>query len=84
MGFSAFGHLNISAIDMKKMPVNGLTELERFSYVVHSIESNCQIVPCGSYKKNTLGEVQLNDAFSGVKIDRLADPTSYMHFRPVI
>jgi radial spoke head protein 9 len=83
MGFSAFGHLSIEGVDMKTMPANGLTELDRLSFVVHSIENNCQIVPCGSYKKNTLGEVAPNDAFNGLELAKLEDLNNYMHLRPV-
>jgi radial spoke head protein 9 len=68
---------------MKKMPENGLTELDRLSYVIHSIERQCQIVPIGSYKKNTLGEVCVNDAFKGLKFDDLTDLNQYMHLRPI-
>ena len=68
---------------MKKMPENGLTELDRLSYVIHSIERQCQIVPVGSYKKNTLGEVCVNDAFKGLKFDDLCDLNQYMHLRPI-
>jgi hypothetical protein len=82
MGFSAFGHLNISGIDMKKMPANGLTELDRLCHAVHSIESACQIVPCGSYMKNTNQEIQKNDAFTGCSIKELSDLNNYMHLRP--
>jgi radial spoke head protein 9 len=83
MGFSPFGHLNIQGVDMKNMPANGLTELDRLAFAVHSIDNNCQIVPCGAYKKNTIGEVGPNEAFSGLPVDKLTDLNNYMHVRPV-
>lgn len=83
MGFSPYGHMNIQGVDMKCMPADGLTELHRLSFVVHSIERNCQIVPCAAYKKNTLGEVSPNEAFSGLTVDKLDDLNSYMHLRQI-
>jgi radial spoke head protein 9 len=83
MGFSAYGHMNIEGVDMKCMPSGGLNEFHRLCYVVYSIEKNCQIVPCAAYKKNTLGEVSPNEAFSGLPVDKLDDLNSYMHLRPV-
>jgi radial spoke head protein 9 len=82
MGFSPFGHMNIQGVDMRTMPANGLTELDRLQFVVYSIENNCQIMPIGAYKKNTLGEVIPNDAFSGLEVSKLEDLNSWMHFRP--
>ena len=41
IGFSPYGHLNIQGVDMKNMPANGLTELDRLSFAVHTIENNC-------------------------------------------
>ena len=37
------------------IPAGGITELDRLSYTVACIENKCQIVPVGSYRKNTLG-----------------------------
>jgi radial spoke head protein 9 len=68
---------------MKAMPAIGLTELDRLSYVINAIENQCQIVPCGSYKKNTLGEVLPNDAFAGLATAQLTDLNQFMHLRPV-
>lgn len=75
--------MNIQGVDMRTMPANGLTELDRLQFVVHSIDNNCQIAPCGSFKKNTLGDVSPNDAFSGLEVSKLDDLNSYMHIRPV-
>lgn len=83
MGFSVYGSLSMQGVDMKAMPANGLSELDRLSFVVNSIEHQCQIVPTGSYKKNTLGEVMPNDAFSGLQLLQLVDLNHYMHLRPV-
>lgn len=83
MGFSPFGHMNIQNVDMRTMPASGLSELDRLAYVIHSIDNCCQIVPCGSFKKNTIGEVAPNDAFSGLEVSKLEDLNNYMHLRPV-
>lgn len=60
-----------------------VTELDRLSYTVCQIDTQCTVVPCGSYKKNPLSEVSRNDAFEGVMIDKITDLNSYMHMRPV-
>ena len=75
--------MNIQGVDMRAMPANGLTELDRLQFVVHSIDNNCQIIPNGAFKKNTLGEVSPNDAFSGLEVSKLEDLNCYMHLRPV-
>ena len=62
-------------------PQKPVTELDRLSFVVHSIDKNCQIFPLGAYKKNTLGEVKKNEAFSGLKLNEVFDLKSYSLLR---
>lgn len=69
--------------DVSGLPANGITELERLSYVAHMIDRQCQIVPVGSWRKNTLGYVQPNEAFRGLKRNQLTSLDSYMHLRPL-
>ena len=67
---------------MSSLPANGITEQERLSYVVNCVERQCQIVPVGSFRKNTLGQVQKNDAFRGLKFADLCNLDYYQQFRP--
>lgn len=39
-------------------------------------------MPVGSFKKNTLGCVQRNEAFRGLRMNELCSLDSYMHLRP--
>lgn len=78
-GFSPFVHL----VGNNPAPCKPITELDRLSFVVHSIDNSCQIFPLGAYKKNTLGEVKRNEAFSGLKLDCNFDLKSYGLLRAV-
>jgi radial spoke head protein 9 len=60
-----------------------ITELDRLSYTVHQIDSSCTLVPIGSFKKNTLGEITKNEAFDGISIEKVNQIGAYMHLRPV-
>lgn len=48
------------------IPAKNVTELNRLSQVVHSIELNCAVVPKGSYKFTPLKETIKNEAFRGL------------------
>ena len=76
--------LRDGSFDPESLPANGLTEQDRLSYVVSSIEHQCQVVPVGSFRKNNLGYVQKNEAFRGLKIKDLTSLDSYMHLRPCV
>lgn len=76
-------HLEPNSFNPKVIPAKGITELDRLSFVVHTIEHQCQIVPFGSYKKTPLGEVKRNEAYRGRKLDELKDLSQYAHLRPV-
>lgn len=82
-GFSDQVMLRPGSFKLEELPAGGITEQDRLSYVVNSIENQCQIVPLGSYKKNTLGEVSQNDAFRGLKYNDATSLKSYLHLRPV-
>jgi len=81
-GFSDQVRLLTGSFDPAKLPTNGITEQDRLSYVVNCIETQCQIVPVGSYRKNTVGCVQMNEAFKGLNFAELESLDSYMHLRP--
>lgn len=69
-GHSDYAQLENVENILDKIPSRGLTELDRLGWVVQNgIENCCQIVPQGSYKKNTLGEVKRNEAFNGLKLN---------------
>ena len=80
-GFSDQVRLREGSFDPASLPANGITEQDRLSYVVSSIERQCQIVPVGSYRKNNLGQVQKNDAFRGLRFNELESLDSFMHLR---
>lgn len=65
-GHSDFGHISGNKLNI---PDRALTELDRLRCTVYNIDHACQIVPNGSYKKNTLGEVKRNEAFNGLKLN---------------
>lgn len=48
------------------IPPKHVTELDRVSYIVHTVEEQCQVVPKNSYKYTPLHEVRKNEAFSGL------------------
>lgn len=81
MGFSSSGPLRSGSFQAGEIPKCGITELDRLSFVVHSIEYECQIVPVGSYKRTPVGDIHKNEAFRGLKADAAVQLCSYMHFR---
>lgn len=82
-GFSDQVRLLPGTLDGLVLPEKGVTEQDRLSYVVQSIERQCQVVPVGSYKKNTLGEVSQNEAFRGLRFADLTSLDNFMQLRPV-
>ena len=82
-GFSEQVRLREDSFDAEALSqANGLSEQDRLSYVVNSIERQCQVVPIGSFRKNTLGCVQKNEAFRGLRFNELTSLDSFMHLRP--
>ena len=53
-GVSDFVYIDEALRAKIKLPVAGLTELDRLSHVVNKIDSDCQIVPKGAVKKTPL------------------------------
>ena len=80
-GFSDQVTLRPGSFKLEEIP-NGLTEQDRLSYVVNTIERQCQVVPVGAYKKTALKEVEVNDAFTGLKYNDMTCLTSFAHLRP--
>ena len=84
-GTSDLTFIDAGLLSSVKLPPKGLTELDRLSYVVNQIDSDCQIVPRGAVKKTPLEEVRKNEAFKGLKIDQAFMVSNYFHFRaPII
>ena len=48
------------------IPPKNITELDRVSYIIHTIEDQCQVVPRHSYKYTPLKEIRKNEAFTGL------------------
>jgi radial spoke head protein 9 len=65
------------------LPSKMVTELDRLSHVVHSIENNCAVVPKGSYKFTPLKETVKNEAFHGLTKDNAFSLSSWQHFRVI-
>ena len=57
-GVSSFVHVDEFLRAQIKIPPQGITELDRLSYVVHQVDSDCTIVPMGAVKKTPLNEVR--------------------------
>lgn len=51
------------------LPAKYVTELDRLSHIVNSIENNCAVVPKGAYKFTPLKEAVRNEAFRGLTKD---------------
>ena len=60
-----------------ELPSRGITELDRLSYVVRTIEADCQTIPMGSFKHTPTKEVRRNEAFQGLRQDKAFDMASY-------
>ena len=80
-GVSQFVYVDDFLRAQIKIPANGITELDRLSYVVHQVDADCTIVPMGAVKKTPLNEVRKNEAFCGLKAAQAFDVSSYVHFR---
>ncbi len=65
------------------IPAKNVTELNRLSQVVHSIENNCAVVPKGSYKFTPLKETIKNEAFKGLSQDKAFSIENWQHFRVI-
>lgn len=64
---------------MKIVPKN-LTELDRLAFTVRAIETECQIVPVGTFKMCEQHELRYNDSFKGLRQDKLS-LGDFCHFR---
>lgn len=60
-----------------ELPFRGVTELDRLSHLVFSVENDCQVVPAGSCKLTPIKELKRNEAFKGLKKDECLSLTKY-------
>ena len=60
-----------------------MTETDRLSFVVRTIDHDTSIVPFGAYKMLPISEIRRNDLFEGLSSDDLDKKEKYLHLRPV-
>jgi len=60
-----------------KMVQKNITELDRLSYTVRTIENDCAVVPIGAFKLTPTSEIRYNETFKGLSIDQLSNIASY-------
>ena len=63
------------------LPPKSVTELDRLSYVVHTIERSCQACPKGAFKLTPLHSVQRNEAFKGLSAEEAFEVKNWFHLR---
>jgi len=60
-----------------------MTETDRLSFVVRTIDHDTSIVPVGGYKMLPINELRRNDLFEGLTSDDIDKKEKYVHLRPV-
>ena len=60
-----------------------LTESDRLSFVVRSIENDTSVVPVGAFKMLPIKEMRRNDVFEGLQPEEIDKIGNYLHFRQV-
>ena len=65
-----------------KLKLKNMTETDRLSYVVRSIDHDTSVVPIGGFKMLPINELRRNDLFQGLSSDNLEKLENYCHFRP--
>jgi radial spoke head protein 9 len=60
-----------------------MTETDRLSFVVRTIDHDTSVVPVGSFKMLPINELRRNDLFEGLNSEDLDKKEKYVHFRPV-
>ena len=60
-----------------------MTETDRLSFVVRTIDHDTSSVPLGAYKMLPISEIRRNDLFEGLSSDDLDKKEKYLHLRPV-
>ena len=65
------------------LKLKNLTESDRLSFVVRTIEHDTSIVPLGGFKMLPINEIRRNDLFEGLPSDELDKIENYFHFRKI-
>ena len=65
------------------LKLKNLTESDRLSFVVRTIEHDTSIVPLGGFKMLPINEIRRNDLFEGLSSDELDKIENYFHFRKI-
>ena len=60
-----------------------LTESDRLSFVVRTIENDTAVVPVGAFKMLPIKEMRRNDVFEGLQPEEIDKIGNYLHFRQV-
>ena len=63
------------------LKLKNLTESDRLSFVVRTIEHDTSIVPLGAFKMLPINEIRRNDLFEGLSSDELGKIDNFFHFR---
>ena len=66
-----------------KLKKKNMTETDRLSYVVRTIDNETAVVPIGGYKMLPINELRKNDLFEGLNSEDLDKLEKYAHLRPV-
>ena len=66
-----------------KLKKKNMTETDRLSFVVRTIDHDTSVVPVGAYKMLPINEIRRNDLFEGISSEDLDKKEKYVHFRPV-
>jgi len=65
------------------LKLKNLTESDRLSFVVRSIDHDCSVVPLGGFKMLPTNEIRRNDLFDGLSSDEIGKIENYFHFRKI-
>ena len=66
-----------------KLKKKNMTETDRLSFVVRTIDHDTSVVPVGAYKMLPINELRRNDLLEGLGSEDLDKKEKYVHFRPV-
>ena len=66
-----------------KLKKKNMTETDRLSFVVRTIDHDTSVVPVGAYKMLPINEMRRNDLLEGISSEDLDKKEKYVHFRPV-
>jgi radial spoke head protein 9 len=73
----------IGDIFKPNLKLKNLTESDRLSFVVRTIEHDTSIIPLGGFKMLPINEIRRNDLFEGLSSDELDKIENYFHFRKI-